>query len=333
MGNLDDPRLMYKYRTRERGCIPPDTSRQPFQWVSEVAYKNVHRIVSRGYDTTELVEEGYGLTDVLFIDFQARIPTIEEDQMLNYIMVVMLEDGLSGPAVISRVVAQGKTYLTQAAGSSILAFGHAFGAYSAFGNRLMKYLAKGEKGKKSLAETAGLLVKENLEDESLGVSGLMLKDPMAKRLLARAEKLGVAGRNIAFLKEIVKAAKQQSKEPVDVDMLGATGAAMMDLGFTPEAAWAILAVTRAFACGAHYCEEVEREAYIRLGQVLSPKSDYDGPADRAVPSLADRKQIVKSGVAATPEEWRRSVDEKKTISGSGWAIEEGIEDPRGGRKI
>ncbi len=333
MGNLDDPRLMFNYRTRERGTVPLDKSRQPFQWVSEVAYKNVHRIVSRGYDTTELVEEGYGLTDVLFIDFQARIPLIEEDKMLNYIMVVMLEDGQSNPANIARIVAQSKTYLTQAAGASILAFGHAFGGYSAMGNRLMKYLAKGEKEGKSAAEMAELLVKDHAKDEALGVSGLMLKDPMAKRLIARAEKLGVAGKYIAFQKEIVKAAQKASKTPVDIDLLGATCSAMMDLGFTPEAAWAILAVTRAFASGAHYCEEVERGEFVGLGQVLTPKEDYDGEPDRPVPSLEERKAVVKSMVAKTPQEWRDSVDKKKKISGSGWAIEEAIEDPRGSRKI
>ena len=68
-------------------------------------------------------------------------------------------------------------------------------------------------------------------------------------------------------------------------MLGATGATMMDLGFTPEATWAILAVTRSFAAGAHYIEEVEREGSNRLGQELTPKEDYDGPADRPVPPL------------------------------------------------
>ena len=46
------------------------------------------------------MEQGYGLPDVLFINFQARIPTIEENQMLNYIMILALEDGLSMPAVI-----------------------------------------------------------------------------------------------------------------------------------------------------------------------------------------------------------------------------------------
>ena len=121
-------------------------NRAPFQWVSEVAYKNVHRIVARGYDTTELMEEGYGVIEVLFVDYQARIPTVEEGQMLNYVMILALEDGLSAPAAISRIVARSKTFLTQACGASIMAFGHAYGAYSAFGNRLENYLDRVDKG-------------------------------------------------------------------------------------------------------------------------------------------------------------------------------------------
>ncbi|MBW7990148.1 MAG: hypothetical protein FVQ84_09065, partial [Planctomycetes bacterium] len=296
-------------------------------WVSEVAYKNVHRIVSRGYDTTELVEEGYGLVDILFIDFQARIPLLEEEKMLNYVMILALEDGLSMPAAISRLVAQSKTFLTQACGASILAFGHAYGAYSAFGNRLEQYLERGEEQGKTIAETAQLLVKENLNDESLGISGLMLKDPSAKRMIARAEKLGVAGKYIAFMKEIVKAAQEISPKPVDLDILGATGATIMDLGFSPEATWAVLAVTRAFAAGAHYIEEVERESYTQLGQTLTPKEDYDGPPDRPVPDLNERDKIARPAQTYNTEEWKKAFDERKKVHGSGFAIDEEIEDP------
>ena len=106
IGNLDHPGLTYEYNKREYGTVPLDTSRAPFQWASEVAYKNVHRIVTRGYDTTELMEQGYGITDVMFINFQARIPTLAEDQMLNYILILSLEDGLSMPAAMSRMVVQ-----------------------------------------------------------------------------------------------------------------------------------------------------------------------------------------------------------------------------------
>jgi citrate synthase len=327
IGNLDSPKMPFDYSKREYGTVPLDTKRAPFQWVSEVAYKNVHRIVSRGYDTTEVMEQGYGVVDMLFVDYQARIPLIEEEKMLNYVMILALEDGLSMPAAISRLVAKSKTFLTQACGASILAFGHAYGAYSAFGNRLEEYLKKVDEERKSLEEGAELLVKENLYDEALGVSSLMLKDPAAKRMFARAEKFGVAGKHIAFTKEIVKATQKTSAEPVDLDMLGAIGATMMDLGFSPEATWAILAVTRSFAAGAHYIEEVEREEYMKIGQTLTPKEDYDGPADRPVPPLKDREKFAKPALTRTSEEWKKAFDERKKIYGSGYSIVEEIEDP------
>jgi len=326
IGNLDDEKMPFDYSTREYGTVPPD-DRAPFRWVSEVAYKNVHRIVARGYDTTELVEQGYGVVDVLFVDFQSRIPLIEEEKMLNYIMILALEDGLSMPAAMSRIVAQSKTFLTQACGASVLAFGHAYGAYSAFGNMLIKYLDQAEKQGKSLAEMAEVLVQEHLSDEALGISNLMIKDPAAKRMFARAEKLGVAGKYVDFTKEIVKAAQKISNEPVDLDMLGATGAIMMDLGFTPEAIWSILAVTRSFAAGAHYIEEVERGSYTRLGQTLTPQADYDGPTDRAVPKLEKREKIAKPAQTKTTEEWKKAFEDRKKIYGSGYSIVEEIEDP------
>jgi citrate synthase len=331
IGNLDDPRLQYDYQNREHGTVEPDKNREPFRWVSAVAYKNVHRIVARGYDTTELVEAGYGIADLLFVDYQARIPLAEEAKMLNYVMVLSLEDGLSAPAAIARIVAKSKTLLTQAAGASILAFGHAYGAYSAFGNMLDRYLALAEKKGLSKEKAAEMLVKENLNNPALGVSGLMLKDPAAKRMMARAEKLGLAAKYVPFMKEVVKAAQNASKEPVDIDMLGATGAVMQDLGFSPEATWAILAISRAFAAGAHYCEEVEREEPNRLGQNLTPKELYDGPEDRAVPPLSDRVKSAKPGVTYSPEDWKKSFTEKQKLKGSGWAIVEEIDDPR--RKI
>jgi citrate synthase len=327
MGNLDDKRLNYNYRARERGTVPQVLDRAPFQWVSAVAYKNIHRIVSRGFDTTELVEAGYGIVDVLFVDYQARIPTIEEHKMLDYILILSLDDGLSQPAMMARTVASSKTIITQAAGASVLAFGHAFAAYSVLGNMLETYLLKVDSGALSLSEAAELLVKENLKNEALGVSSLMLKDPAAKRIFARAEKLGVAGRYINFMKEVVKEAQKQSKEPVDLDMLGATGAAMLDLGFSPESSWAIVAVTRAMGTGAHAIEEIETaEQYARLGQVLTPKEDYVGPEDRPVPSLEDRPKV--GGQTHDLEAWHKLLEERKKLGASGFAIVEPIEDPR-----
>ncbi len=327
IGNLDSPKLPYDYSKRPYGTVPVDTSRAPFQWLSEVAYKNPHRIVARGYDTTELMEQGYGITDVLFVNFQSRVASLEEDQMLNYVLILSLEDGLSMPAIMSRLAARSKTFLTQACGASILAFGHAYGAYSAFGNMVLEAVERAEKDGTPVDQAAEALVRQKLGDPALGISELMLNDPAAQRMFARAEKLGVAGKYIAFTKEMVKAAQRLSDTPVDLDMLGATCATMMDLGFTPEATWAIVAVTRSYGAGAHYIEEVEREAYTRLGETLTPKDLYDGPEDRPVPPLKDRDKVAKPGKTHTPDEWKAAFEERKKLHGSGFAIVEEIHDP------
>lgn len=327
VGNLGDPRLPFDYSNRPYGTMAEDTTRPAFRWVSEVAYKNKHRIVARGYDTTELMEEGYGIVDMLFIDFQSRIPLIEEEKMLNYVMILALEDGLSMPAMLSRVVARSKTFLTQACGASILAFGHAYGAYSAFGNMLLDALDEVEQDGESMEAVAMEIAKEHLGDPALGVSELMVKDPAANRMFARAEDLGVSGKYITFTKEIVKAAQQINESPVAVDMLGAIGATMMDLGFTPEATWAILAITRSFGAGAHYIEEVERESMTALGQELTGKEFYDGPEDRPVPSSEERKNISEVAQTFNLDEWKQAFEERKNLYGSGFAIVEEVEDP------
>ena len=328
IGNLSSPKLPYNYMEREHGTVPMDGERASFQWLSEVAYKNVHRIVARGYDTTELMEQGYGMTDMVFVNFQARIATVEEDQMLNYVMILALEDGLSLPALMSRMVARSKTFLTQAAGTSILAFGHALRRVL----RLRQHgagedAAGGGRRDSPSREAARELVAENFDDPALGISDLYLEDPSAKRMLERAKKLGVAGPYIAFLEAMAEAARDLSDTPVDVDLLGAMAATMMDLGFTPEATWAIIAVTRSFGAGAHYIEEVEREGYTRLGEHLTPKELYDGPEDRPVPPLGDRPKHARPAKTGSPDEWHAAFKERQKLRGSGAAIVEEIHDP------
>ena len=211
IGNLANPNLLFDYTNREIGTLPDD-NRAHFQWVSEVAYKNIHRIVTRGYDTTELVEAGYGVMDVLFIDFQARIPLVEERKVLDYCCLVGLEDGLSNPALIARIVARGKSYLTQAAGASVFAFGEAYGAFKSFGYMLEKYFNKIAEEGLSMADAAALCVKECYHEAHFGINEFYVKDPTPKHLLDYAKKT-LAGKRelkyIPFLEAVVKAAQAE----------------------------------------------------------------------------------------------------------------------------
>lgn len=312
----------------EKKEVKPVEGREPFRWRSIVSYKTIPNIVARGYDTTRLVEEGYGVCDILFILFQSRIPLSNEEKMLNYLTILFFDDGMSLPAAISRASSDGRSFMTQAIGAGILAFGHVYGPFQDYGCMMNKYLERAEKENKNLKEMAQILVKEYLAEEKT-ILGLYPEhvqgDPMPYRVFKKAESLGTAGKYHDFQIEIQNAVNQvrekEGKAKLHSDMVGAGGSAMLDLGFTPEATWAIVVVTRAYGCGAHVMDEMEDKSTEELyGVGLHSPEDYDGIPDRPVPPSKDREKVARPIVAKTVDDWHRMFKEMRKIKGSGWSI-------------
>ena len=51
----------------------------PFRRKTAISYKTEEKTVMRGYDLSELAEEGYSFYDALFVLFQNRIPAENEE--------------------------------------------------------------------------------------------------------------------------------------------------------------------------------------------------------------------------------------------------------------
>ena len=67
-------------------------SRNPlFERKTALAYKTREKTVVRGYNLSDLAEEGYSFSDAMFVLFQGRIPTQAEEKMLTYEMGSFLE--------------------------------------------------------------------------------------------------------------------------------------------------------------------------------------------------------------------------------------------------
>jgi len=49
-----------------------------------ISYKTEEETVLRGYNLSDLAEEGYTFCDALFVLFQERLPTENEEKMLEY---------------------------------------------------------------------------------------------------------------------------------------------------------------------------------------------------------------------------------------------------------
>ncbi|HAZ02158.1 MAG TPA: hypothetical protein DCY97_08280, partial [Marinilabiliales bacterium] len=94
-----------------------------FQRKTAISFKTEKKTVMRGYDLSELAEEEYSFCDALFILFQNRIPTENEEKMLNYEMGVFIEHSMSPSAVAAIGVATGRPNLPCSIAASITTFG------------------------------------------------------------------------------------------------------------------------------------------------------------------------------------------------------------------
>ncbi len=79
--------------------------KSPLKRKTSISYKTEEKTVMRGYNLSELAEEGYSFYDAMFVLFQDRLPTEPEEKMLKYEMGVFLEHSMSPSAVGAIVLA------------------------------------------------------------------------------------------------------------------------------------------------------------------------------------------------------------------------------------
>ena len=74
----------------------------------------------RGYNLSDLAEEGYSFSDAIFVLFQGRIPTQAEEKMLTYEMGSFLEHSMSPSAGSAIAVTAGRPNLPTAVAAGVM---------------------------------------------------------------------------------------------------------------------------------------------------------------------------------------------------------------------
>lgn len=275
---------------------------------TSISYKTEEKTVLRGYDLSELAEKGYSFYDALFILFQNRIPTENEEKMLKYEMGVFLEHSMSPSAAAAIGVIAGRPNLPTAIAASIMTFGGVHGPGAAHGYMLNKYLSRAFKEDKTIDEIAKILVDEYL-DAGQPVMGMgqpqhVDSDPRAEPLHVKQEELEVEGVYLELQRAIEKhfhaRREAEGKKRVGVNVVGAGNTALSDLGFAPNAAWCIGSVSRGYSCAAHALYNMKRgrawaasksEPMVQMLDLSMIK--YVGPEDRPVPTQEEREEYSK----------------------------------------
>lgn len=273
-----------------------------------ISYKTEEKTVLRGYNLSDLAEEGYSFCDALFVLFQGRIPTQNEEKMLDYEMGVFMEHSMSPSAVGAIGVITGRPNLPCAIAAAITTFGGVHGPGAAHGYMLNKYIERARVEGKSLDEMAKILVDEYLDAKrpvmGMGQPQHVDSDPRAEPIHLKQEELELEGVYLEFQRALEKhfhaRRAAEGRSYVGVNVVGSGNTALLEIGFAPNAGWCIGSVTRGFSCAAHALFNMKKgrawgasrnEPMVQM--IDLSMIQYVGPEDRIVPKQEDRQEYAR----------------------------------------
>ena len=287
----------------------PRTGREPLlRRKTAISYKTEEKTVLRGYNLSELAEEGYSFCDAIYVLFQGRIPPESEEKMLKYEMGEFMEHSMSPSAASAISVTAGRPNLTAAVAASVMTFGGAHGPGAAHGYMMNKYIERARQEGKTIDEMAKILVDEYMDNDvpvmGMGQPQHRDGDPRAEPTHLKQEELGIDGVYLKLQRAIEKyfhaRRKKEGRSYVPVNCVGAGNTALCDIGFAPNAAWCIGSVVRGYSCAAHavYTQKKGRAWAASRNEPMTQMLDlsmikYIGPDDRPVPTQEERQEYAK----------------------------------------
>jgi citrate synthase len=218
-------------------------------------------------DVSRLVMRGRNvLTDILgkmtfseafyFIVVGKEIPR-NQLPVMDACMIVLMDHGITPTAMVARLIADalpGQPQVAIAAGTMLV--GEKFvGTMTGMGSLLMEGVASGKEPRIWARETAESSFKAKRRIPGFGHPYYNPTDPRTDRLMEIAGSCGVAGPHIALVHILSEELDRASGKHLTLNVTGALGAILCELGFPAAAMRGLAVVSRAAGLLAHTMEE------------------------------------------------------------------------------
>ena len=254
-------------------------------WNTAITRVEPNKVAVRGYDIAELMGRvSFGAAVYLILTGELPSPAVAH--LMDAILVSSIDHGATPPsAVAARTVASTGATLSASIAAGIMSINrHHGGAIEDCARQLRKIADRATSESISLDEAAARTLAAMKEaGERMPGFGHRLhsKDPRTARLFELAREAGVDGVHMKAARAVEKSFADAKKAlPINVD--GAIGAILVDLGMNPAAFNGIFMIARAPGLVAHVIEEQAREKPMR--RIDPVNHGYDGPAPRNIPS-------------------------------------------------
>src|SRR5215471_13764141 len=252
-------------------------------WNSAITRIEPNRVAIRGYDIAELMGSvSFGAAAYLILTGELPKPAV--GKLMDAILVSSIDHGATPPsALAARTTASTGASLSAAVAAGIMSINrHHGGAIEDCARQLKAIADRSARESLSMDEAASRTLAAMREaGERMSGFGhrLHTKDPRTARLFELAREAGVHGAHMQAARAVERAFADAKKSlPINVD--GAIGAILADLGLTPTAFNGIFMIARTPGLIAHVIEEQRREKPMR--RIDPVNHGYDGPPSRTI---------------------------------------------------
>ncbi len=255
-------------------------------WNTALTRVEPNKVAVRGYDIAELMGRvSFGAAVYLIVT--GELPSQAVARLMDAILVSSIDHGATPPsALAARSVASTGATLSASVAAGIMSINrHHGGAIEDCARQLKAIADRAARESISIDEAAARTLATMREaGERMPGFGhrLHTKDPRTARLFELAREAGVNGVHMQAARAVEKAFSDAKRSlPINVD--GAIGAILADLGMNPAAFNGIFMIARTPGLVAHVIEEQTREKPMR--RIDPVNHGYDGPPAR---SFSDR---------------------------------------------
>jgi succinyl-CoA synthetase alpha subunit len=258
-------------------------------WNTAITRVEPNKVAVRGYNIAVLMGRvSYGAAVYLILTGELPSPAVA--RLMDAILVSSIDHGATPPsALAARSVASTGAMLSASVAAGIMSINRHHGGAIEDCARQLK--AIGERAKResismdeAAARTLGAMREAGERMPGFG-HRLHTKDPRTARLFELAREAGVDGVHMQAARAVEKAFAAAKKSlPINVD--GAIGAILADLGMNPAAFNGIFMIARTPGLVAHVIEEQTREKPMR--RIDPVNHGYDGPPARSLPTNGNK---------------------------------------------
>jgi succinyl-CoA synthetase alpha subunit len=252
-------------------------------WNTAITRVEPNKVAVRGYNIAELMGRvSFGAAVYLILTGELPSPAIA--RLMDAILVSSIDHGATPPsALAARTVASTGATLSASVAAGIMSINRHHGGAIEDCARQLKAIADHAARESISIDEAATRTLATMREAGERMSGfghrLHTKDPRTTRLFELAREAGVDGAHMQAARAVEKAFAEAKKLlPINVD--GAIGAILADLGMNPAVFNGIFMIARTPGLIAHVIEEQNREKPMR--RIDPVNHGYDGPPARSL---------------------------------------------------